>query len=135
MPSTTAELYAPHIRLLESPPKVDSTSDTAGILAIADKHITKGLGRMKEHVFKEGKGLRVLTTVSVGWPKISRVPLTCRRTDDCSTSPLESESRRSDTLTPPLLRRSSRRLNRLFTSNAQSPCRSHTSSLWSSCCR
>jgi len=63
MPSAASDSYAPHIRMLESPPKVDSTTDTASLQAIADHHITKGIGRMNDHVFKEGKGLRVLTTV------------------------------------------------------------------------
>jgi hypothetical protein len=55
--------YAAHIRPLASPPKIVPTADVPGLQAIADKHITKGLGRLKDHVFKEGKGLRVLTTV------------------------------------------------------------------------
>ncbi|WVR07886.1 hypothetical protein IAU60_004929 [Kwoniella sp. DSM 27419] len=38
------------------------TTSTEGLQAIADKHITKGLGRLRNHVFKEGKGLQVLTT-------------------------------------------------------------------------
>ena len=56
--------YAAHIRPLANPPKIIPTADVAGLQALADKHITKGIGRMKDHVFKEGKGLRVLTTVS-----------------------------------------------------------------------
>jgi len=55
--------YAAHIRPLANPPKIIPTADVAGLQALADKHITKGIGRMKDHVFKEGKGLRVLTTV------------------------------------------------------------------------
>jgi 4-aminobutyrate aminotransferase len=40
------------------------TTSTQGLQEIADKHITKGLGRLRDHVFKEGRGLNVLTTVS-----------------------------------------------------------------------
>lgn len=39
------------------------TTDTVGLQQIADRHITKGLGRLRDHVFKEGRGLEVLTTV------------------------------------------------------------------------
>lgn len=42
---------------------IESTTDTAGLQLIADRHITKGIGRLRDHIFKEGKGLRVLTTV------------------------------------------------------------------------
>ncbi|WVQ74668.1 4-aminobutyrate transaminase [Cryptococcus sp. DSM 104548] len=38
------------------------TTSTAGLQAIADRHITKGLGRLRDHVIKQGQGLRVLTT-------------------------------------------------------------------------
>ncbi|ODN76578.1 4-aminobutyrate transaminase [Cryptococcus amylolentus CBS 6039] len=38
------------------------TTSTVGLQAIAEKHITKGLGRLRDHVIKEGQGLRVLTT-------------------------------------------------------------------------
>lgn len=40
------------------------TTTTEGLQRIADKHITKGIGRMRDHIFKEGRGLEVLTTVS-----------------------------------------------------------------------
>ncbi|KAK1922319.1 putative ornithine-oxo-acid aminotransferase [Papiliotrema laurentii] len=61
MPS--ADSYASHIAPLPSAAKgLEMTTETAGLLEIADRHITKGLGRMRDHIFKEGKGLRVLTT-------------------------------------------------------------------------
>ena len=41
------------------------TTTTEGLQEIADKHITKGIGRMRDHIFKEGRGLEVLTTVSM----------------------------------------------------------------------
>ena len=41
-----------------------SPNDTEHLLDVADKHITKALGRLRNHVFKSGKGLRVMTTVS-----------------------------------------------------------------------
>ncbi|WRT64907.1 4-aminobutyrate transaminase [Kwoniella shivajii] len=52
-----------HIAPLPSASKpLPLTTSTEGLQAIADKHITKGLGRLRDHVFREGKGLRVLTT-------------------------------------------------------------------------
>lgn len=61
MPST--ESYASHIAPLAIK-DLHSTTETAGLQSIAERHITKGIGRMRDHIFKEGKGLRVLTTVS-----------------------------------------------------------------------
>lgn len=62
MPSTDS--YASHIAPLPSAAKgLEMTTETAGLQEIAEKHITKGIGRMRDHIFKEGKGLRVLTTV------------------------------------------------------------------------
>lgn len=59
------ESAASHIAPLPSASKpLPLTTSTEGLQALADKHITKGLGRLRDHVFKEGKGLRVLTTVS-----------------------------------------------------------------------
>ncbi|OXG14841.1 4-aminobutyrate transaminase [Cryptococcus neoformans] len=57
------ESAASHIAPLPSASKpLPLTTSTEGLQALADKHITKGLGRLRDHVFKEGKGLRVLTT-------------------------------------------------------------------------
>lgn len=39
-----------------------STSSNDGLLEIADKHITKACNRMRNHVFKSGSGLDVITT-------------------------------------------------------------------------
>ncbi|OCF32130.1 4-aminobutyrate transaminase [Kwoniella heveanensis BCC8398] len=52
-----------HIAPLPSASKpLPLTTSTQGLQQLADKHITKGLGRLRDHVFKEGRGLRVLTT-------------------------------------------------------------------------
>ncbi|WVQ99106.1 4-aminobutyrate transaminase [Kwoniella sp. CBS 9459] len=52
-----------HIAPLPSASKpLPLTTSTEGLQQLADKHITKGLGRLRDHVFKEGRGLRVLTT-------------------------------------------------------------------------
>jgi hypothetical protein len=40
------------------------TTTTESLQGIADRHITKGIGRLRDHIFKEGRGLWVLTTVS-----------------------------------------------------------------------
>lgn len=65
MPSLETSAYASHIQPLASASKaLPITTDTAGLQSIAENHITKGIGRLRDHVFKEGKGLRVLTTVS-----------------------------------------------------------------------
>ena len=61
MPSTLASQTELPVTTTKPLPIATATND---LLSIADKHITKGLGRMRDHVFKEGKGLRVLTTVS-----------------------------------------------------------------------
>lgn len=45
------------VRALAAP-----TTATAGLQQIAQQHITKGLGRLRNHVFAKGKGLRVTTT-------------------------------------------------------------------------
>jgi 4-aminobutyrate aminotransferase len=37
-------------------------SDTASYQALASKHITKAVGRLREHVFASGRGLNVTTT-------------------------------------------------------------------------
>jgi len=51
------------IPLLPSASKLPLPSTlTSDIQKIADKHITKGLGRLRDHVFKEGRGLQVLTS-------------------------------------------------------------------------
>jgi len=95
MPSVSAESYAPHIRPLESPPKIDSSTDTASLQAIADKHITKGLGRLKDHVFKEGKGLRVLTTVRyLIYPSSHIVPTVDLRSSDRRARADKQENKR-----------------------------------------
>lgn len=60
-----ALLSTTHIRPLDLKRAPHLTTSTAGLQDIAEKHITKGLGRLRDHVFKEGKGLRVLTTVSL----------------------------------------------------------------------
>lgn len=55
----------PHIELSPSPQKsLRMTTTTEGLQNIADKHIAKGIGRLRDHIFKEGKGVWVLTTVS-----------------------------------------------------------------------
>ncbi|RSH82893.1 hypothetical protein EHS25_005883 [Saitozyma podzolica] len=53
-----ALLSTTHIRPLELKRAPHLTTSTAGLQDIAEKHITKGLGRLRDHVFKEGKGLR-----------------------------------------------------------------------------
>ena len=64
MPSIDATAMDSHIPTLPGVEKgLQHTITTEGLQSIADQHITKGLGRLRDHVFKEGKGLRVLTTV------------------------------------------------------------------------
>lgn len=72
-----------------------TSSATAELQATADRHITKALGRLRNHVFKEGKGLNVLTSVSV----LRRLLLTPRMGASCSTSRPVSASPRSATVT------------------------------------
>ena len=100
-----------HIAPLSSGKGWEVTTDTDGLLAIADRHITKGLGRMKDHIFKEGKGLRVLTSVCLLGARDTDGS-DYRKGNNCSISPLESESLRSDTHTQMSLRRSSLKLSR-----------------------
>ena len=52
-----------HIAVRKSP-IAPSTTSTAGLQKIADEHITKGLGRLRDHVFVKGQGLRATTSVS-----------------------------------------------------------------------
>ena len=42
--------------------KVQVTTASSELRTIADRHITKGIGRLRDHIFKEGRGLRVLTS-------------------------------------------------------------------------
>ncbi|WWC59403.1 4-aminobutyrate transaminase [Kwoniella dejecticola CBS 10117] len=60
MPSTATVSEIPLLPSASKP--LPLTTSTQGLQSIADKHITKGLGRLRDHVFKEGRGLRVLTT-------------------------------------------------------------------------
>jgi 4-aminobutyrate aminotransferase len=86
MPSLTTAPDA-HIRLLPAAKQgLPITTTTQGLQDIAHNHITKGLGRLRDHVFKEGKGLRVLTTVSAS---IARADF--RTAASCSTLRLVSE--------------------------------------------
>jgi 4-aminobutyrate aminotransferase len=41
--------------------KVQHTTDPSDLRTLADRHITKGIGRLRDHIFVEGRGLRVLT--------------------------------------------------------------------------
>ncbi|KAK4689731.1 hypothetical protein P7C73_g394, partial [Tremellales sp. Uapishka_1] len=49
-------------RLFAASKSLPLTTSTSGLQSIAETHITKALGRMRNHVFKEGRGLRVLTS-------------------------------------------------------------------------
>ncbi|ORX39449.1 putative ornithine-oxo-acid aminotransferase [Kockovaella imperatae] len=59
MPGSTSTMNELPVTSSKALPMTTSTND---LVNIADQHITKGLGRLRDHVFKEGKGLRVLTT-------------------------------------------------------------------------
>jgi len=61
MPATIAAPFDSHIPQIGTK-ALPITTDTKGLQNIAGQHITKGLGRLRDHVFKEGKGLRVLTS-------------------------------------------------------------------------
>lgn len=63
MPAAVAAPFDSHIPH-NGTKALSITTDTKGLQQIAGQHITKGLGRLRDHVFKEGKGLRVLTSVS-----------------------------------------------------------------------
>ena len=96
---------------------------TSELLDIADKHITKGLGRLRNHVFKEGRGLRVLTSVRFYIiPTVSQLNVNRddRTTSNCWTSPLVSVSPRLATVTPTSQRLSSPKPNPSSMSNAVS---------------
>ena len=65
LPNTMPGLVSQPLEIAQTTTKpLPLAVSTPELLDIADKHITKALGRLRPHVFKEGRGLRILTTVS-----------------------------------------------------------------------
>jgi hypothetical protein len=113
------------------------TTTTKGLQEIADKHITKGVGRLRDHIFKEGKGLWVLTTVC-RLPRFNRrigANDLGRKARLCWTLPLALESHPLVMPIPMSRKPLSHKRNRSFTSNAPSAFPSHMFSWWNLCCR
>lgn len=113
------------------------TTTTKGLQEIADKHITKGIGRLRDHIFKEGKGLWVLTTVCRR-PRLSRSIVANdpgRKARLCWTLPLVLESHPLAMPIPMSRKPLSPKRNRSFTYNAPLDFPSHMFSWWNLCCR
>lgn len=63
-PAPVTTDYLAHIKPLKAAAASQET-ETDALQAIAAGHLTKGTGRLREHVFVEGKGINVWTSVSI----------------------------------------------------------------------